>query len=214
MIEIKKSKNENIRDIATCHRQAFGDSLSSKLGLKHCMKMMSFYIEDERGILYHASDNGKIIGYCGGLMNTKPGQPGSATSMIQFSFKSIILSILVRPWLLFQKEIRHNISLIAKNIKLKLFKNLVKARHVPDNVVSEFVPSIGLVVIGVLPEQQGKGYGSLLLNEFEHFAQKEGFKKMVLSVKKDNHKAIRAYERNGWTIQHSGREEHVMTKTI
>lgn len=66
-------------------------------------------------------------------------------------------------------------------------------------------PHAGLVVIGVNPDRQGKGYGSILLREFERRAVEDfGIKKLQLSVKINNTQAIKAYERNGWmkdTIQ-------------
>ena len=78
----------------------------------------------------------------------------------------------------------------------------------------EFIPSMGLVVIGVSPEHQGKGYGSMLLKEFEYRAQQDGFTRIHLSVRKNNHQAIAAYKKNGWLISHEGPEEYSMFKNL
>jgi len=77
-----------------------------------------------------------------------------------------------------------------------------------------FVPSMGLVVIGVLPECQGKGYGSIILKEFEKRAREKGFKRINLSGRKDNEKAIAAYMKNGWRISSTNDEELSMHKIL
>lgn len=60
-------------------------------------------------------------------------------------------------------------------------------------------PHAGLVVIGVDPDCQGKGYGSILLQEFERLAvEVYGVRNLQLTVLTENQQAIRAYERNGW----------------
>lgn len=60
--------------------------------------------------------------------------------------------------------------------------------------------SAGLVVIGVDPGYQGKGLGSLLLQEFERRALAMNCPHMHLTVEKENAPAIRTYERNGWQV--------------
>ncbi len=176
--------------------------------------MLSFYLEDSRGILFHIKEGNKIIGYCGGLRRNDLNKPGSATSMIQFTFKALIFNLLKKPWLLFHPEIVNNIPLIIRNLKLRFFRHSVSKAKIAGGTGQTFIPSMGLVVIGVDPEYQGKGYGSFLLKEFEKRARDEGFQLMHLSVRKDNIQAISAYKKNGWLVAHEGKKELSMYKEI
>jgi len=178
------------------------------------MQMLSFYLEDERGLLFHLDEEGKVLGYCGGLKNREAGHHGSATSMTQHTFKSLLLNMFIRPWLVFHHEIRANIPLIIKNISLRFSGGAEKKSSPMQTQNKEFIPSMGLVVIGVSPEHQGKGYGSILLKEFESRARQEGFTKIHLSVHKDNHQAIKAYTKNGWKINKEGESELSMYKIL
>lgn len=210
----RTSTHDDLKKIAICHIRAFPKSLSSKLGLNYAARMISFYLEDDRGVLFHAEEGDEITGYCGGLMNRVPGRHGSATSMTQHTFGSLVLNLMIRPWLIFHHEIRGNIPLILKNIRLRLSGDASRKKTSPPALDKEFIPSMGLVVIGVSPEHQGKGYGSLLLREFEARARKEGFKKISLSVRKENHQAITSYKRNGWVVGREGQEELYMYKNL
>lgn len=210
----RSSTNGDLTEIASCHIKAFPRSLSSKLGLKYATRMISFYLEDERGLLFHIEDEKGIQGYCGGLMNKVPGLHGSATSMTQHTFRLLVISILARPWLIFHHEIWANIPLIIKNLKLKLANGNTKKAQSPTIRSKEFTPTMGLVVIGVSPEHQGKGYGSLLLKEFESRARMKGFGKIHLSVHKDNTQAIKSYKKNGWIVEKEGLFDLQMFKDL
>ena len=211
---IKNTSTEDIRSVALCHRKAFPDSLSSKLGTSYCMKMLAWYIEDERGDLFHLEENFRVIGYCGGIKHSIPGKHGSATSVTQYTFKTIVYSFLKKPWLIFHPEIRSRLPFIIKNIALKI-KPVKPPKPVPpSNNSQDFMPSMGLVVIGVDPVYQGKGFGSVLLKEFEKRARETGFRRINLSVKKDNEQAITAYKKNGWSIGSTGKVELSMYKTL
>ena len=211
---LSSTKNEDLEAVAKCHQASFPRSLSSKLGTRYCMKMLSWYIEDLRGEIFHLEENGHVIGYCGGILSREPGRHGSATSVTQYTFKTLLVSFLLRPWLIFHPDIRTRLPFIWKNIKLKL-KISKPIRPVSNNSdVKEFIPSMGLVVIGVSPENQGKGYGTILLKEFERRAREKGFKQINLSVKKDNAQAIAAYRKNGWVIGKTGEEELSMYKEL
>ena len=196
---IINSKISDLEKIAVCHISAFPDSLSSKMGLRYLKKMIEWYLADEKRFLFHIEENGKCAGYCGGMIHDGTQTSGSASGMIQYSFNEAVMSILLRPWLLFHKEIISKYSLITKNIN-KRFKNkkttIVIDQRKKASVIIE--PSVGLVVIGVSSEFQGKGYGSLLLQEFENRAKEMNYKLINLTVRNDNTQAIKAYERNGW----------------
>ncbi len=200
--------------MAKCHQTSFPESLSSKLGTRYCMKMLSWYIEDLRGEIFHLEENGHVIGYCGGILSREPGKHGSATSVTQYTFKTLLASFLLRPWLIFHPEISKRLPFIWRNIKLKLKISKPVHQSINYSDVNEFIPSMGLVVIGVSPEYQGKGYGTILLKEFERRASEKGFKQINLSVKKDNAQAIAAYRKNGWVIGKTGEEELSMVKEL
>ena len=80
-----------------------------------------------------------------------------------------------------------------------------KAGQVSTKDEENFQPFMGLVVIGVKNKYHGMGYGSVLLQEFERLAGEDGgIKRIQLSVKTHNEKAIKSYLRNGWQVSKSG----------
>lgn len=50
----------------------------------------------------------------------------------------------------------------------------------------------------LLPEYQGKGIGSRMLQQAMEYAREEGYKLLRLNVNRHNAKAIKAYNRNGF----------------
>jgi GNAT superfamily N-acetyltransferase len=52
----------------------------------------------------------------------------------------------------------------------------------------------------VHPDQQGQGLGSRLLNYCEDQVATLGAEKLILAVNKQNRRAIRTYERNGFSV--------------
>lgn len=119
--------------------------------------------------------------------------------MAQHTFRQAVWAFLTHPWVLFHPEVRAKWPVLWKNILMKL--GLRKRVHFSPQQKEKMArdPHAGLVVIGVDPAFQGQGYGSLLLREFERRAvEVYGVRKLQLSVRADNHQAIRAYERNGW----------------
>lgn len=199
MLEIINSKSSDLEKIAICHKSAFPDSLSSKMGINYLKKMIEWYITDKNRFLFHIEDNGKCIGYCGGMIHDETQATGSASGMIQYSFNEAVKSILFRPWLLFHKELVSKYSLIRRNIKMRFKK---KKYHPNKNQQTERSKTserkAGLVVIGVAETYQGNGYGSLLLKGFESRAKEMNINIMELTVRNDNGAAIKSYERNGW----------------
>jgi ribosomal protein S18 acetylase RimI-like enzyme len=200
-MEIKISIVSDLDQIALCHKAAFPDSLSSKLGSKFRKKMLSWYILDERGVLFHVKENNEVVGYCGGVITKLPGLPGAASSITQFSFNLFIRSFLLRPWLIVHPENINRISFFIKNVLVKL--KVKKAVNLAQSKQENFQTFWGLVVIGVLPKFHGKGFGSVLLQEFERLARLDKVDKISLSVKSDNIKAINSYKANGWQINNT-----------
>lgn len=199
---IKDSKKEDLKKIAECHQSAFPDSLSSKMGINYLIKMIEWYLSDDKKFLFHLEDSsGKCIGYCGGMIDDGLQPTGSASGMIQYSFNEGVKALMLRPWLLFHNELISKYKLIKKNVRMRLKKkDIVKTGNKikkNNNKKTHEIQS-GLVVIGVISEYHGKGCGTLLLQEFENKTKKMNISVMGLTVRNDNEKAIKSYERNGW----------------
>ena len=189
---------KDLINIVACHKSAFPDALSSQMGNAFILKMMEWYIKSDRGVLFHIeNENNGIIGYCGGIITKQKGLHGAVTSISQYSFNVFLLSFLTRPWLLFHPEIIKKTYSIKKNILLKIGLNK------PIETINKegFIPFMGLIVIGLKKNEQGRGLGGILLDEFEKRAQKiNDIEKISLSVKPENLNAIKAYSKNGWKM--------------
>lgn len=197
---LHSSTQSDLPALARCHRAAFPDALASALGQRYCTRMLSWYLSTDKTFLFHIEDGqGRCAGYCGGMISDGSLGTGSASGMAQHTFRQAVWAFLTHPWVLFHPEVRAKWPVLWKNILMKL--GLRKRVHFSPQQKESMArdPHAGLVVIGVDPAYQGQGYGSLLLREFERRAMEVyGVRKLQLSVRADNHQAIRAYERNGW----------------
>ncbi len=199
MNPVINSQQKNLPGISKCHRKAFPTSLTSMLGPTYTAKTLEWYLTAPNKFLFHLEEEGQVVGYCGGFV--RMGEPyGSSSGMTQYAFREGLKALLLRPWLVFHPRIRGNFKFIFRNIRYRFFPpqpvagpSATQTRETPKEKTA------GLVVIGVDPAFQGKGYGSLLLQEFERRAREMGCTRMGLTVEKDNLQAIRAYTRNGWT---------------
>ena len=208
---IEKSTYEDLNNIAHCHRDAFPQSFSTKLGHVYCMKMFEWYLSTDKTFLFHLTIDNQIVGYCGGKVERALGS-GSTSAMIQYSFNQAILSIITKPWLLFNKTMISNYYIIYKNILVKLgFK---KKSGATKRLSKDTSISIGLVVIGVSRSYQRLGYGSKLLFEFEKKSKEYGAEKINLTVLPSNTNAIMSYEKNGWLVNKQTNKKTTMYKNI
>jgi GNAT superfamily N-acetyltransferase len=210
--KLEISTINDLRGLAKCHKASFPNALSTKLGNRFIMKMLSWYILDERGILFHIKHEDQYLGYCGGILIQQPGLPGAASSITQHSFNSFISSFILKPWLIIHPENLKRIAFIKKNLLSHL--GIEKKSNPAIKRFETFEPTMGLVVIGVPAFQQHKGYGSRMLEEFERIAKEKGFKKISLSVKPTNMKAIKAYKKNQWQEGKSENDSLNMYKNI
>lgn len=206
------AQQKDLTAIAQCHKIVFPNSLTSKMGEHYLSKIFSWYLSTDKAFLFFLQLEGQVIGYAGGILVDGTLAHGSASSMTQHTFNHAIIALLQRPWLLLHPDFLSRYALFARNIvtriKNKLNSTEVRSAPVPPE------PYAGLVVIGVHPAFQGKGYGSSLLQEFEKIVVQNGFKKMILTVNSDNTQAIKSYQRNGWDIKNSDQKSTSMEKRL
>jgi ribosomal protein S18 acetylase RimI-like enzyme len=211
--ECRETRREDLSAVARCHMRAFPDALSSRLGQRFTEKMLEWYASSDRGILFHLSAGDEVAGYCGGIRTLQPGLPGAFTSITQSAFFDFVFAFVCRPWLLFHPEIKPKWAGIVRNALIRARLKSAKS-PVAAEARESFQPYWGLVVIGVAPSARRRGYGGLLLREFERRARAGGVPRIHLSVKRDNAAAIELYERNGWRVAETLRDTLVMKKSL
>lgn len=211
-MKIVKAQNSDLSKIAQAYCQSFPNSLTTKVGWNYTKKTLEWYLVDSDAFLFWIKNENNCIGFCGGLV-TDGTRAGSTTSVIQFAFKDAILGLIFKPWLFWHPEIIKNYKLIFKNIQKKLRFSKTDTKHKSNKIIDN-ERSVGLVVIAVLPEYQGKGFGAILLKEFERRVIELNLKLMYLSVRKDNINAINSYKKCGWKIEEDKIETYLMKKEL
>lgn len=194
---LRFASKQDLRMIAQCHRKAFPSALSSAMGIAYVTKMLEWYIASGHSFLFFIESGGKCLGYCGAIVNDGSLAHGSASSMTQFSFNAAVKAIFLRPWLLVHPEFLKKYSLVVRNIYYRLTPGIEK-KLVEQKAATNAIKKIGLVVIGVDPDQRGMGLGSQLLNEFDRESARRNIYDLELTVKSDNFAAIKTYYKNGW----------------
>ena len=175
--------------------------------------MLEWYVAADRGVLFHLEDDGRVIGYCGGIRVHEPGKPGAFTSISQHGFWVLVTAYLRRPWLIIHPENFRKSAGIFRNILIRMGLRQENAK-IGHNARERFRANWGLVVIGVRDDCRHRGYGSQLLQHFEQQASADGAEFVRLSVKADNTNAISAYERNGWKVSSRRENSLQMQKSI
>lgn len=203
---------KDLESIATCHRMVFPASLTSKMGIHYLTKIFSWYISTDKTFLFFIQENDRVVGYCGGMVVDGTLAHGSASSMTQHTFNDALIALALRPWLLFHPEFLTRYPLFIKNIVTRLLNWFRKSEIRTTSRIIQ--PYTGLVVIGVHPDYQGKGYGSELLKEFEIQTIQRHVNRMTLTVKSDNAKAIKSYQKNGWSIYKKEGKSVAMEKKL
>jgi ribosomal protein S18 acetylase RimI-like enzyme len=195
-MEFYSAQHTDLMRIAQCHHDVFPGSLTSRMGIPYLSKIFSWYLSTDKAFLFFVEEGRKVVGYAGGMIVDGTLAHGSASSLTQHTFNDSIKALLMRPWLFFHPEFVSRYGLFARNI-LTRFRNKFRKTEV-RSAAKPVEPYAGLVVIGVHPTFQGKGFGSAILVEFEKRTAQYGLKRMLLTVHADNAQAIASYKRNGW----------------
>ena len=201
MHKLNSTNLKDLGEVANCLMLSFVNSLTTKLGKSYVEKSLQWFLAKPNRFLFHIYDGEKVVGFCGGFAPQFYGD-GSTSGMIQFAFSEAILGIVKNPFLLFNSELRKHYPLILRNIKKKI--GLIKSTAIKgpnQSSPASFEKYIGLVVIGVHPQNRGTGVFEMLMNEFEHRASAFDCKKCILSVKSNNSRAFNAYTKMGWQVQ-------------
>ena len=206
------SNYSHLNGLVQCHCNCFPNSFATQLGKAYIGKTIEWFLADKQRFLFHVEIDEKIAGYCGGFIPKGIGD-GSSSGMLQFGFKEAIMGIVVKPWLLFNKEVKAVYPFIFRNLKRKILKDEKATVIVPKNP-SEYSISAGLVVICVEHLYRGTDVFKLLMQHFDSVVKSFDINRASLSVKTENARAINAYKKVGWQIVDTHINTYVMEKKI
>ena len=211
---IKYAATDDLHKIAKCHIAAFPKSVTSLLGEKVVASMLKWYLSATNKFLFYVEEKDLVQGYCGGFIMDGSDAYGSGSGMTQFGFNQAALAFASKPWLLLHPEVRKKYPFILTNVARKLGFKKDQPMAVSKHMTKDEPLTAGLVVIGVIPNLQQKGLGTLLQQEFERKAIEMGALQLQLSVRIDNTKAIKSYQRNGYVIEKEVAPSYVMIKKL
>jgi len=197
--EITIAQLEHLEAIADCHKRAFPHSTSTKLGLNYLIKMYKWYFEESNRFLFMIGSPSACLGFYGGIVNQKSSTMGSSSSLLQYTMGEAVRSILLNPGIIFQLQLQKKMPFVISNLIKKIRSQLFSKKAIHSVIYPK--PYIGLVVIGVHPTYQGQGLGTKLLINLEDQAKTRGVFQLQLSVKKNNHQALKSYTKNGWSVK-------------
>lgn len=189
---IRQATYDDLREIANVHAQCFPRHLSTRIGSSNdCYLLSRFYKEflDDSPELFvvAADDNQKIVGFCMGYYFDKARQQ---SNYIRHNRARVYTRI---AWLLFKGD-----RLAWAKLKLKFKKPHYEVIDhsidaIPKNEKGD------LLSICTLAEYRGKGYAQQMIEEYLLRMKQHGRKVCLLSLSIHNNRALRFYERNGFT---------------
>jgi len=160
--------------------------------------MFRWFVKHQPDLSLVARKDGEIFGYVVGAVG------GYGRKLFRYAFFEVLLGLAIHPGLWFQSET----FLLWRSYLKGLFPQKTSSpAQLEDGPV---VVRAALAGIGVDPEQQGQGVGSLLINGFENAAKDLGVRKLTLSVDKDNRSARRLYDRHGWRVDNENKEANTV----
>ncbi len=186
LVQVRKAESSDLLEIGRCHIISFPGEFMSQMGICWLKSLYNEFIKHPRGISLVAVDNeNNIIGFAfGGERKIRDTFLKNAVYKYCFLifFKFLTCKIIRK------KLIRH----LAHIFRSKGHEGNSKDEESDQGLQGS------LLSIGVSPRAQAKGVGTLLVQNFEQHAKNMGFNKMMLTVRKDNLKAIQFYKKNGW----------------
>lgn len=205
---IRQATIKDLPAIAHVHRICFPDSYSSQLSrYKSAIGggnlLISFYLEylEDNPELFVVADDEEhgVVGFCMGYYMDKDDQMQNflCNNRIRVLWKTMLLMLVGNKptWNKLLARFKHKPSVSDWTIVND------KYEHILNNQRGD------LLSVCVLPEFRGKGYAQGMMEKYLAAMKAQGRKLCLLSVKSENLRARRYYERNGFELYRTRGEE-------
>lgn len=176
--------SDMVTRVCDLHLRAFRGMMSARLGPTYIHAFISWFLRAKDAIALVAADrDGAIIGYVIGA------PVGYGAAMNRQLALVAARSMIARPWLFFEPQVRATVS--ARLGWILGSRSALETDGLPR-------PTMSLVGIAVSPSASGQRVGFALMQAFESKARTLRMASLRLSVYPNNVAARRLYGRCGW----------------
>ena len=199
---IYNAKKEDLAEISQVHIMCFPTSPSTTWGGVLIEKYYSEYLTAAPELFKVCKSDGKTIGFCMGyyLENSNIQRNFIKKNYIRIAFKAL-MRLMCMDKAIIERILPH------KGSDPLISVNTAVGRYLTNEQVD-------LLSTCVLPEYRGSGSADELIHCFEHQASEKGRKAIILSVKSDNIRAIKFYEKHGYQVKSKNSEKLVLIKAL
>jgi ribosomal protein S18 acetylase RimI-like enzyme len=187
-VKVAKAQEVHIPGMAQCHIKSFPGRFMTEMGYHWLCALYRFFISHNGSICHVAVDtDGTVIGLAvGGDPNIREEFLSSAL----FRYPHFIF------WKFLSKRLVRQVLLQELARKLHRKRN---ANH-SDNIIApnNDVRSGNLLSICVPPDFEGTGVAGRLIESFQLACKAKGYRRLTLSVEKENSRAVAFYKKHGW----------------
>ncbi len=188
-MNIRKAKIEDLPNIAEVHIRCFPKSFSTQLGKSLLNRFYEEYMKGNPELFLVADNNeGELVGFCMGYLCKQN------TFMRDFLHNNA-LRVICRCMVLAVTGNKFLYEKIGKVIKKHEEFNIIE----PEYMRYSADETGDLLSICVLSEERGSGVAQQLIKQYEDALRQCNMKLCLLSVSPHNDRAIRFYEKNGFS---------------
>jgi ribosomal protein S18 acetylase RimI-like enzyme len=210
--EIRDLALDDLMQIVAIHRAAFPESALTRLGDESVRRYYEWLIVGPHdAVNIGAFQNDALLGFCfGGKFR------GAMGGFLERNRAYLARRVIVRPWLMLNPLFRERALFAIKRIAQPIVRRVRPQKRQPvRQKPPEGLRSFGILSIGVQPEYFGHGIAQHLMDYSERVALELGHNQMNLTVHPANSRAVRFYEKTGWTrIPSDASWSGAMSKTL
>lgn len=195
---IRLATFKDLKEVAILHSKCFPDSYATQLGKYNLSnsknlicKFYQEFLDSAPELFWVAEADNQIIAFCVGYYMNNDSQINSFVKKNKFNIVMKTLLLLL---------------LLNKPTWKKLLFRIVKRKgdlyqvvdHSNDHIQKDYIGD--LLSICVNPSYRGRGIAQELMRSFMNSLKNSGMQLCYLSVRSDNIKAIKSYERSGFKL--------------
>jgi ribosomal protein S18 acetylase RimI-like enzyme len=187
----------DLDQIVAVHKQAFPKTFGSALGKSYLRAFYAWFLADSAALCLVAASQEQLLGYVVGCQSSQTYYEQLYGTRQKTLVRAALRGLLENPLALIR--LRRALPSVLPRLAQMLGKWRPKLPQASAATAPNFeVNCASLNVIAVHPSVLGSQVATTLLHEFVKAVRQRGVTRIQLTVDKNNSRAIRFYEREGW----------------